>query len=60
MIKQVRIRFMGSTGVLKDPGNPKKYAWEVSMQFYRFDGDTLTGRIDGTLTAKSRPPAQKR
>lgn len=44
------------SGVLTqlEPPASVEYEWIVSMAFYRFDGDTLTGRMDGTLTANHR------
>jgi hypothetical protein len=34
-----------------DPPASTKYTWTFQAAFYRFDGDTLTGQVDGTIVA---------
>lgn len=47
------VTFKGPKGVLVDldPPAATKYKWTIDLAFYRWDGDTLTGQTDGTVTA---------
>ena len=38
----------GGTGVLKSM-TPSDYTWNMTIAFSRFDGDTLTGKVEGTI-----------
>ena len=52
------VQFASSvSGVLTQLESPAstKYDWSARMAFYRFDGDTLTGKMDGQLLAKLKP-----
>jgi hypothetical protein len=41
-------------GVLKELGKPADFDWSLTAIFYRFDGDTLTGRFLGDLFARRK------
>jgi hypothetical protein len=38
-------------GVLKEVGSASDYKWFMKLSFLRFDGDTLTGQVFGTVGA---------
>ena len=44
------------SGVLAEMDSPASltYDWVLRIAFYRFDGDTLTGKTNGTLVAKHK------
>jgi len=46
-LTQVGLR--GNFGILSDEKLANKLAWTLSLNFSRFDGDTLTGRVRGLL-----------
>ena len=56
-VELVNVQYQEVNGVLLDTGDPARYAWELNVRFSRFDGDTLTGRIEGELqaTRKAKP-----
>jgi hypothetical protein len=43
------VTFAAVNGVIKEMGSPRQYNWALDLTFYRFDGDTLTGLVNGTL-----------
>jgi hypothetical protein len=52
-LKNVRLTPGG--GALASITDTSKYKWTLNMEFYRFDGDTLTGQIKGDLSAERTP-----
>jgi hypothetical protein len=44
---------MGKDPILYKLDSPasSKYTWTFQTAFYRFDGDTLSGQVEGTIVA---------
>jgi hypothetical protein len=49
-----KVNVKGATGVLRDMGDLNDYRWTLTMLFSRYDGDTLTGHVDGEVRAERR------
>jgi hypothetical protein len=64
-IDQFNIRFNGNAGVVSQLNDVWNAQWRLALAFYRYDNDTLTGQVDGSLLGfdpaidlgpSSRPP----
>ena len=53
-ITLVNVSLPGASGILAELGAASRYDWRLSMNFFKFDGDTLVGNLWGRLSATRR------